>query len=59
MRTNKFSIGRLREVHVSSIVKWGDQANFNLVCYLFIFFLRKDFTRIKTLTSENQQTKQK
>ena len=45
MRANKFSIGGLRGVHVSSIVNWGYEDNFKPV---YLFFLRKDFKRIKT-----------
>ena len=40
MRTNKFSIGGLIGVHISSIVYWGYQDNFKPV-YLFIFFNEK------------------
>ena len=37
--TNKFWIGGLIGVHLSSIVKWGYQNNFKPVC---LFFLRKE-----------------
>ena len=44
MCTNKFLIGVLIGIHVSSIVKWGYQDNFKPV-YLF---LRKDFAHTKS-----------
>ena len=44
MRIHKFSIGRLRGVHVSSIVNKGNRAILNL----FFFFLQEDFTRTKS-----------
>ena len=44
MRTNKFSIGGLIGVHLSSIVNWGYLNNFKPV----YFFWRKDFARTKT-----------
>ena len=51
----KLSIGGLIGVQVSSIDKWAIRT----ILSLFIFFKRKDFTRIKTLTTGNQLTKQK
>ena len=55
MRTNKFSIGGLRGVYVSSIGNWGYEANFKAV----YFFLRKDSARIKTLTNKKPTNKTK
>ena len=55
MCTNKFSIGGLRGVHVSSIGNWGYGENFK-PDYFFFFFLRKNFTSTKTLTNAKQAT---
>ena len=52
---NKFSIGGLIGVHVSSIVKLGCQDNLKPV----YFFLRKDFERTKPQINQNQPTKTK
>ena len=49
MRINKFSIGRLRGVHVSSIVDKGIRSLLNL--FIIIFFLQKDFTQTKRIKS--------
>ena len=56
MRANKFSIGGLRGVHVSSIVNWGYEDNFKPV---YLFFLRKNFNRTKTLTDKKRTNKTK
>ena len=56
MRTKKFSIGRLRGVHVSSIANEFIKA----ILELFIFFfLREDFTRIKKHKKHTSEQKQK
>ena len=52
---NKFSIGGLIGVHVSSIVKLGCQDNLKPI----YFFLRKDFERTKPQINQNQPTKTK
>ena len=51
MHINKFSIGKLRGVPISSIVNEGIRAFLNL----FIIFLQEDFTRRKS-TKHKQAT---
>ena len=55
MCTNKFLIGGLIRVDVSSIVN----KVIRTISSLFIFFLRKYFERKKRKSSQNQPTKQK
>ena len=57
MRANKFSIGGLRGVHVSSIVNWGYEDNFKPV-YLF-FFYEKILIAQKHSQTKNELIKQK
>ena len=58
MCTNKFSIGGLIGVHVSSIVKWFYQDNFKSV-YLFIFLFYEKISHSQKHSQEktNQQNK--
>ena len=49
-------IPKKRQVHDSSIEKWGYQDNFKPI---YFFFLRKDFKRTKTQINQNQPTKTK
>ena len=57
MRTNKFSIGRLRGVHVSSIVKWGYQDNFKT--NYFFFYGKISRAQKHSQAYINQQNKNK
>ena len=51
MRTDKFSIGGLIGVHVSSVVNEAIRT----ILSLFIFFLQKDFERTKSTKAQNKQ----
>ena len=55
MRTNKFSIGGLIGVHVSSIV----YEVIKRISSQFIFFLRKDFARTKSRHKQKPTNKTK
>ena len=50
MRINKFSIGRLRRVHVNSIVNEAIRAILNFFVFLFLLFLREQKS-IKSIKS--------
>ena len=56
MCTNKFSIGELIGVHVSSIVNGIIRAITSQ--FFVVVFLRKHFERKKHITSQNQLRKQ-
>ena len=56
MRANKFSIGGLRGVHVSSIVNWGYEDNFKPV---YFFFYEKILIAQKHSQTKNELIKQK
>ena len=56
MCTNKFSIGELIGVHVSSIVNEIIRAITSQ--FFVVVFLRKNFERKKHITSQNQLRKQ-
>ena len=57
MRTNKFSIGKLRGVHVSSMVKWGYQDNCKPASIFFFFYEKISHAQKHSQANINQQNK--